>query len=151
MWLRIILGGLYLAMAGGQLLSWSEMPQILSTYDAFPVAVLPVLTATLIAAELVAGLGLLARPRSQSLIPVWVYTAVTLVWAVLALQAQLRGLRVDSCGCFGVYLSQRLSWFVIAQDALLLVYAGLMLRSARRAPRLASSAQEGRSGAIVHR
>lgn len=45
MWLRIILGALYLAMAGGQLLSWSEMP-ILSTYDAFPVAVLPVLTAT---------------------------------------------------------------------------------------------------------
>ncbi len=52
--------------------------------------------------------------------------------AVLGLQAQLRGLTVTNCGCFGVYLSQRLSWFVVAQDALLLVYAALMLRAARR-------------------
>lgn len=66
--------------------------------------------------------------------PVWVYTAVAGVWAVLGLQAQLRGLPVANCGCFGVYLTQRLSWFVLAQDALLLVYAALMVRAARRGP-----------------
>ena len=48
-------------------------------------------------------------------------------------RAYLRGLAVDNCGCFGLYLSQRLSWFVLLQDALLLVYAALMIRSARRA------------------
>jgi hypothetical protein len=47
------------------------------------------------------------------------------------LQAQVRGLPVTNCGCFGVYLSQRLSWFVLAQDALLLGYAVLMVRAAR--------------------
>jgi hypothetical protein len=63
---------------------------------------------------------------------VWIYTAVSGVWAALGLQAQLRGLVVTNCGCFGVYLSQHLSWLVLAQDALLLVYAALMIRAARR-------------------
>jgi hypothetical protein len=132
MWLRAVLGGVYLAMAAGQAVSWSHMPEILSAYDVLPAAALPWLAGALIAAELVAGVGLLARPRSRSTAPVWVYTAVAVVWAVLGLQAQVRGLTVDNCGCFGVYLTQRLSWFVLAQDALLLVYAVLMFRATRR-------------------
>ena len=130
--LRIILGGLYAAMAAGQLLSWPRMPGILGAYHTVPAPALPVLAGALIAAELVAGVWLLTRPRSRSLTPMWVYTAVTVVWAVLGLQAQMRGLPVANCGCFGVYLAQRLSWFVLAQDALLLGYAALMVRAARR-------------------
>ena len=122
-------------MAVGQLLSWSQLPEILGAYRVLPAAALPWAAAALIAGELVAGIWLLVRPRSHRLAPVWVYAAVSVVWAGLALQAQLRGLQVDNCGCFGVYLSQRLSWFVLAQDALLLGYAVLMVRSARRAGR----------------
>jgi hypothetical protein len=132
MWLRLILGGLYTAMAAGQLASWSRMPAILGAYHAVPAAALPWLAAALIAGELVGGLWLLARPRSHALAPVWIYTVASGVWAALGLQAQLRGLAVANCGCFGVYLSQHLSWFVLAQDALLLVYAALMIRAARR-------------------
>src|SRR5262249_7859876 len=130
MWLRIILGGLYTAMAAGQAASWSRMPAILGAYQAVPAPILPALAAGLIVAELLAGVWLLTRPRSPALTPVWVYTAVTGVWAVLGLQAQLRGLPVANCGCFGIYLGQRLSWFVLAQDALLLVYAAVMVRAA---------------------
>jgi hypothetical protein len=131
-WLRIILGGLYTAMATGQVASWSRMPAILGAYHAVPAPVLPWLAGMLIAGEAVCGVWLLARPRSRALAPVWIYTAVTGVWALLGVQAQLRGLPVANCGCFGVYLGQRLSWFVLAQDALLLAYAAIMIRAARR-------------------
>jgi hypothetical protein len=119
-------------MAAGQLASWSRMPAILGAYHAVPTAVLPWLAGMLIAGEAVCGVWLLARPRSRTLTPVWIYIAVTGVWAVLGVQAQVRGLPVANCGCFGVYLSQRLSWFVLAQDGLLLGYAALMIRAARR-------------------
>jgi len=62
------------------------------------------------------------------------------VWAALGGQAYLHGLSVANCGCFGVYLAQRLSWLILAQDALLLVYAAALMvhdaRCARRHKRL---------------
>ena len=149
----MILGAVYTAMAAGQMASWSQMPDILGAYRVLPAAALPWLAGALIAGELVAGVWLLARPRSHALAPVWVYTAVSVVWAALALQAQLRGLPVDNCGCFGVYLSQRLSWFVLAQDALLLGYAALLVRSARRATltaQLAAGAGPEHTDATIH-
>jgi hypothetical protein len=136
--LRTILGVVYMAMAVGQLASWWRMPQILDAYDALPAAALPWLAGLLVVGELVCGVWFVARPRSPALAPVWVYTAVSLVWAVLGVQGYLRGLSIDNCGCFGVYLTQRLSWFVLAQDALLLVYAAVMIRSGLRARRAAA-------------
>jgi hypothetical protein len=133
--LRIVLGALYVAMAAGQLASWPAMPGILGAYDAVPPAGLAWLAAVLIGAELLGGGWLLARPRSPALAPVWVFAAVASAWTVLGVQAYLRGLAVDNCGCFGSYLSQRLTWFTLAQDGLLLIYAGVLLRAAHRARR----------------
>lgn len=149
MMLRIILGGLYVAMGIGQLLSWQSMPEILGAYGVAPAEALPWLAAVLIAAELVAGVMLLARPRSSRLAPVWAYTAVALLWTVLGVQAYARGLAVDNCGCFGLYLSQRLSWFTLVQDGLLLAYAGLMIRAGLRARATPAETVpvEGRKGA----
>jgi hypothetical protein len=137
--LRIILGAVYTAMAVGQVASWRRMPQILVAYQVLPAPALPWLAGALVVGELVCGVWFLARPRSQALVPVWVYTGVSLVWAVLGVQGHLRGLPVDNCGCFGVYLTQRLSWFVLAQDALLLVYAAVLIRSGLRARRAAAA------------
>jgi len=120
-------------MAIGQLASIGSMAQILSAYGLVDVAAAAVLAAWLIAGELACGPWFLARPRSTAIAPVCVYTAVSLVWSVLAVQAYVRGLTVANCGCFGVYLPQRLGWFVLAQDALTLLYAWLLLRGARRA------------------
>lgn len=52
---------------------------------------------------------------------------------VLGAQAFARGLAVDNCGCFGVYLGQPLRWWVPLQDGLLLLYSGLLVRAARTA------------------
>jgi hypothetical protein len=129
---RLVLGTLFVAMAAGQAASWPHMPEILAAYQV-PGVANHGFVAVLITAHLVAGLWLLARPRSIRLAPVWLYLAVALLWTGLGLQGVLRGLEVDNCGCFGVYLTQRLSWFVLAQDGLLLLYGYLMVRSARRA------------------
>ncbi|NUP39792.1 MAG: hypothetical protein HOY76_22985 [Streptomyces sp.] len=132
--LRIVLGTVYSAMAAGQLASFGHMPRILSAYGLVTGSAATVLAAALIAGELVCGIWFLARPRSQALAPVWVYTGVSVVWSVLAVQAYARGLAVDNCGCFGIYLTQRLSWFVLLQDAATLLYAALLIRAARRSP-----------------
>jgi hypothetical protein len=138
--LRIVLGGLYVAMAAGQLASWPAMAGILGAYDAVPPAALLWLAAALIGAELLAGGWLLARPRTATPAPAWVYAAVAAAWMVLGGQAYLRGLVVDNCGCFGSYLTQRLTWFTLAQDGLLLVYAALLLRAAHRGRRTRTAA-----------
>ncbi|WP_251061626.1 MauE/DoxX family redox-associated membrane protein [Streptomyces sp. ISL-100] len=132
--LRIVLGAVYTAMAVGQLASFGHMPGILAAYGLVDGAAATALAVALIAGELVCGVWFLARPRSKTLAPVWVYTAVAVMWSLLAVQAYARGLTVTNCGCFGLYLSQRLSWFVLTQDALTLLYAGLLLHGARKAP-----------------
>lgn len=126
--LRIVLGALFVAMAAGQLASFRRMPGILAAYGLVPGADATAPAVALIAGELVCGMWFLARPRSRARTPVWIFTGVAAAWALLAAQAYARGLPVANCGCFGRYLPQRLTWFVLVQDALLLLYAGLLLR-----------------------
>ncbi len=144
--LRIVLGTVYTAMGVAQLASFGDMPRILSAYGLVTGSAATALAVALIAGELVCGIWFLARPRSKAPAPVWVYTAVSVVWTVLALQAYMRGLTVANCGCFGIYLAQRLSWFVLLQDALTLLYAAVLFRSAHTAP-MRAGREEARDGA----
>lgn len=132
--LRLVLGVLMASMALGQLVSFDAMPDILTMYGVTGGAASAALAVALIAAEAAVGVWFLARPRSKAVAPVWMYTAVSLVWALLAVQAYARGLTVTNCGCFGTYLAQPLRWFVLVEDALMLLYAWLLLRAARRGP-----------------
>jgi hypothetical protein len=132
--LRIVLGAMYTVMAAGQLASFGRMSGILAAYGLVDGTAATALAVVLIAGELVCGIWFLARPRSKALAPVWVFTVVSVVWSLLAVQAYARGLTVANCGCFGIYLAQRLSWFVLVQDALMLFYAGLLLRGASKVP-----------------
>ncbi|MBW1595961.1 MauE/DoxX family redox-associated membrane protein [Streptomyces sp. JJ38] len=144
--LRLVLGFVFTAMAVGQLASVAAMPDILGAYGLVHGAAAAVLAVALIVVELVCGVWFLSRPRSRALAPVWMYTAVAVVWAMLAGQAFARGLTVDNCGCFGNYLTQSLSWFVLVQDALLLVYAAVLLRTAYRVDGAARSAGDAPAG-----
>ncbi|MCZ4102845.1 MauE/DoxX family redox-associated membrane protein [Streptomyces sp. H39-C1] len=131
--LRLVLGTVYTAMALGQLVSFGRMPSILAAYGLVDGVAATALAVTLIAGELVCGIWFLAHPRSTARTPVWIYAAVSVMWAALAVQAYARGLTVANCGCFGVRLSQPLSWIVLVQEALTLLYATVLLRAARRA------------------
>ncbi|OEU86336.1 hypothetical protein DB35_13240 [Streptomyces abyssalis] len=132
--MRLVLGAVFTAMAVGQLASFGQMPGILAAYGPVNNPAGAVLAVVLITGELVCGVWFLARPRSKAIVPVWVYTGASLIWSTLAVQAFARGLAVENCGCFGVYLSQRLGWLVLVQDALMLLYAAVLLRTAHSGP-----------------
>ncbi|MEV3933880.1 MULTISPECIES: MauE/DoxX family redox-associated membrane protein [unclassified Streptomyces] len=131
--LRLVLGLLLAAMALGQAASFDAMPAILTAYGLTSGAASAALAVALISTEAVTAVWFLARPRSRATTPVWLYTGVAVVWAVLASQAFARGLVLDNCGCFGTYLPQPLRWYVLVEDALMLLYAGLLWRGLRRA------------------
>jgi hypothetical protein len=132
--MRTVLGALFVAMAAGQLASFRRMPGILAAYGLVSRAGATALAVALIAGELLCGVWFLFRPRSRARVPVWVFTGVAVVWALLAAQAYARGLTVANCGCFGLYLPQRLTWFVLVQDALLLLYAAVLLHGSAALP-----------------
>ncbi|MFE9237981.1 MauE/DoxX family redox-associated membrane protein [Streptomyces sp. NPDC007007] len=136
--LRLVLGLLLAAMALGQAASFDAMPAILTTYGLTSGAASTALAVALISAQAVTALWFLAQPRSRATTPVWLYTAVAVAWSVLASQAFARGLILDNCGCFGTYLAQPLRWYVLVEDALMLLYAGLLWRGLRRARRRSS-------------
>lgn len=146
--LRLVLGAVYMAMAGGQLVSFGRMSGILAAYGLVEGVAATTLAVALIAGELVCGIWFLARPRSTARTPVWAYTAVSVTWTAMAVQAYARDLAVVNCGCFGGHLSQPLSWIVLVQEALTLLYAAALLRAARRA-RTGSPQARTRTG-VVH-
>lgn len=123
-----LLGLLFLVMAAGQLADQAGFRAILAGYD---FGAPELLAGTLLSGELLAGAWLLLAPRREPMVPAVVFAATSLLWSTLAAQAFARGLVIDNCGCFGVYLGQPLRWWVLVQGGLLLVYSALLLHSVR--------------------
>jgi hypothetical protein len=123
--LAALLYGLLLSgMAAGQLASLDAFQRALDEYRLFGD---PGWAAVLVLTLEVAGaLGLLA---SGSLRPLLARVAgaaglaVAALWSILAAQAFARGLELDNCGCFGAYLAQPLRWWVLPEDAYMLLLA----------------------------
>lgn len=132
--LRLLLGAVYTGIDLAQLASFSQMPAILGAYGLVHGSAARLLAGLFIAGELLCGLWFLARPRSRAALPVWVYTAVSASWALLAVQAVARNLVVNNCGCFGHYLPQHLGAVTLTEDALTLLYAAVLLRVIHRRP-----------------
>lgn len=137
-----LLYGLLLAgMAAGQLASLAAFGEALESYDLLG-PLTPAARFGLPVVEILVALGLLLSRR----LPPFAARAaglagvlVALVWMTLAVQAFARGLVVENCGCFGAYFTQRLRWWVLLEDAYLLLLAFLAARSvavtlARRRP-----------------
>jgi hypothetical protein len=80
-------------------------------------------------AELVAGALLLAKKgRAGGVLAL----VINVAYAALTTQAYARHLAIDNCTCFGVHLRQRLSWFVLAQDAYMIAFSAYVFVVARR-------------------
>lgn len=123
-----LLGLLFLGMAAGQLADVTGFQAILATYDIASPRLLAVL---LLSGELLAGAWLVLVPRREPIVAAMVFAATSVLWSLLAVQAFLRGLALPNCGCFGIYRGQPLRWWVLGQDALLLLYSALLLERAR--------------------
>jgi hypothetical protein len=122
---------LFGAMALGQLVSLGRFVDAIETYGVGGRSAAWAIAVSIIALEVAAARALGGknhRPIGATL------AIVTMaVWAALALQAFARGLVVPNCGCFGSYLSQELRWWVLFEDAYLLVLAAILARGLSRA------------------
>lgn len=129
---RWVFAALLLSMALGQSLSLPEFVNAVGSYRVAGEAGSSVLAWVLLLLQALAGAGLLwGSPRLRPGAG-WAGLAVALAWSALAVQAFARGLSISNCGCFGRFLAQELSWWVLLQDAYFVVLALLALRSARR-------------------
>lgn len=120
----LLYGLLLVGMGAGQLASFSALRRVLGEYDLFGNAASTAVV--VVAVELAGSLGLLASasvPRSIGRAAGLAGLAVACFWSVLAAQAFARGLELDNCGCFGAYLAQPLRWWVLVEDAYMLVLA----------------------------
>ncbi|MDQ2979563.1 MAG: hypothetical protein M3R62_10090 [Acidobacteriota bacterium] len=112
--LRNLVGLVLVATAVGKLLDLPGFARVLGAYQAFPEALLLPIGAAVVLAELALAVWLLSgrRPFSAALAALVLHVAYA-VWSTSAL---LRGLQLSNCGCFGVFLPRRLSWFTVAED-----------------------------------
>ena len=126
------LGVILLAQGIGKAVDTTGYIEALAAFGALPDAGLGLFGRTWMFAELLSGAGLLAtavgrgqvgRPAAMGAM------AVTTAYLVLTGGAWLRGLDVANCTCFGVYLPQKLSLFVLFQDVLMLMWAAWALRT----------------------
>lgn len=120
---RMYLAFLLLAMATGQIADLAGFIRILESYRVGGEAVATGFGAGLVAGELVGGLWLLGPGRFRERGAI-VAVVVAVAWTILAVQAFARGLALENCGCFGVFLAQELRWWVLLQDV---VFVGLGL------------------------
>lgn len=118
---RFYLGGLLAAMALGQLLSFPTFVDIVADYRLSSLPSL-LMAVVLLILEIVAAVGLLAPRKMFPRLGEWAGLTVAVMWSLLAVQALARGIEIDNCGCFGAYLGQRLSGWILLQDA---VFVGL--------------------------
>lgn len=136
---RFYLGVLLAAMALGQLLS---LPAFVEIVEEYRLGVLPsiAVAAVLLVLEVVAAVGLLAPRKTFPRLGEWAGLAVAVIWTLMAVQALARGIELDNCGCFGAYLGQRLSGWILLQDAVFVALAVfVVVRSSTRRRWRASS------------
>lgn len=115
---RVALAVLLFAMAIGQLVDIGGFADMLRDYELVGAAAGAVAVGIPVG-ELAAAVGLLARRGFGGRLGL----AVAVFWTVLGAQAFARGLAIENCGCFGVYLGQELRWWVLLQDVYFLALA----------------------------
>jgi hypothetical protein len=120
---------LMLATGVAKLLDMQGFFAVVATYQLLPAAWIPLAGWALVLTEL----GLVAWLLSGWRLP-WAGLLIVglhlmyLAWLLLALG---RGLELDNCGCFGVYLARPLTWWTPLEDLALLAAAVALYRLAR--------------------
>lgn len=126
------------AQGAGKLASPTAYFTALSRFQVIPDGAEPIVGWMWIALELGAG-AILSRAalqrepaRTPALAAAVVALALQLAYAALSTSAYARRLPIANCTCFGIYLPQHLSWFVLLQDAYMIFFASWQLYKIRR-------------------
>jgi len=117
--LRFAIAAILLSTAAGKLLDVRGFAGVLETYRAFPEWTLLPLAAAVLAAELCLALWLLS---GRSLFAAGLASAgMHLAYAAWAAVTLARGVSVENCGCFGVFLARPLTGSTVVEDSALVV------------------------------
>ena len=126
--LRLFRGAVLLATAAGKLADVRGFAGVLRAYEAFPEASLLPLAAAIPIVELALALWLFSgRGLERAAVAALVLHVVYAAWAALSLA---RGLRLENCGCFGVFLARPLGWRTVAEDLVLAATSAVLLAAA---------------------
>ena len=129
--LRLFFALLMLAAAAGKLANMAGFFGVVAAYRALPFWLVPSAAWAMALTELALGTWLLtARAQGAAALALIGIHLVYLLWLVAAL---LRGVPIENCGCFGVYLGRPLTPHTLLEDLTLLGLAtGLWLLVRRR-------------------
>lgn len=123
--LRWFFVALLFSTAIGKLLDIQGFAAVLHTYQLFiPYIVLAPLGLGISLFELVLGTALIARVQLRlcALLLILMHSG----YVILAVITNLRGLELDNCGCFGVFLARPMTWITVVEDIVLTVLSALL-------------------------
>lgn len=123
LWVPYGLALLTSAMLLGQLLSFEEFIRVLGDYFVpGGLTSAKVLAVVIVVAELFALPFWLRMRLSQAMRVVSLFSGFIfmIVWTLLGIWAFANGLQLENCGCFGAFLPQPFSGWVLLQDAIVL-------------------------------
>lgn len=121
-WLgRWLLAAIFLATGLGKLLDVPGFAAVLGTYRLVPGALLAPAAWALTLAELAIAAGLAWRPALRP--AAWVALALALLNAATLTLTLARGIALENCGCFGVFLARPLRPWTPLEDLVLAAFA----------------------------
>lgn len=123
-----LLAAVFLATGLGKALDVAGFAAVLGTYRLLPDIVLLPVAAAIVAVELAIVVGL-ARPRWRRGAAVAAGVVATGNTVVLVITL-MRGIALENCGCFGVFLARPLTWATPVEDLVLLALAAIVARRA---------------------
>jgi uncharacterized membrane protein YphA (DoxX/SURF4 family) len=128
--LRLFIGLVLLSTGVGKLLDVPGFARVLATYDVLPDGLLPPLALAVPLAELAVAAWLFSGRRLPGAGAA--SAAMHLAYAAWSAAALWRGLRLDNCGCFGVFLARPLGWRTVAEDLVMTGLSVALVALARR-------------------
>jgi hypothetical protein len=129
--LRILIGLVLFGGGVGKALDLPGFVVVLEGYRLVPAALLFPVAVLATGADLVLGAWLLAGWRLAA--GALAAGALFLGYAGLLALTLARGLTLDNCGCFGIFLARPLTWYSPIEDVIAAALAGVLYLAARRA------------------
>ena len=129
--LRLLIGLVLLATSTGKFLNLAGFAAIVGTYKVLPDSLLFPAGLALALTEL--GLAVLLLFGRYLRLAAAAVVALHLVFVFWLLAADLRGLEIDNCGCFGVFWGRPLTAWTYLEDGVMLALSlGLVVALRRR-------------------
>jgi len=128
--LRISLAAVNLGAALGKALDLPGFVHVLETYQLFPAWSWWPLAIVAVAGEGVLGVWLLWGWRLE--MAAWVCAAVAAGYGIVLSITLARGIALENCGCFGVFLARRLTWHSPLEDVAMFAASALLAVLHRR-------------------